>query len=300
MLLGLAATSNAQTPTDLDFVNGGSICVAAGYNYSAWNKYWQGENLIENGNVGTVSTQQVGLGFNLGIIDRLNVIVQLPYIITHPNQGTLKGQHGLQDIKLNLKGNYGELKIGSGTLKLAGVLGFSTPVSDYLVDFAPLNLGSGTTNFSYRQLLQYKLQKGFYAELKGNYTLRSNIPSIHRDFYYDEGNAYYENEVHVPDVFDWAAAVGFSNEHVLGEVVFSSYNTLGGSDIRNWDPGFPTNNTDANVISGRFNYYFSNPAGLQLVAKAGYTVSGRNAGQSWFGNVGVAYLFPVWGKNHDH
>ncbi|MFI5134913.1 MAG: transporter [Chitinophagales bacterium] len=293
-MLLIEATAFAQTPTDMEFVPAGNICVGANYGYSAWKKYWQGENLIENGNVGTVSTQFVGAGFALGIIDRLNFMASLPYVFTNASSGTLNGQHGLQDIYLNVKGNYGEIKLGPGKIRFAGDLGFKTPVSKYLVDFAPLSIGTGTTNLSYRQLVSYKLDKGFYLDLKGNYTYRSNIPDIHRDFYYDQGGDYYTNEVNVPDVFDWAVAVGFSNKKLLAELSFLSYNTLGGSDIRLWDPGFPTNNIDANSINGRFDYYFSKPKGLNFSVNTGYVVSGRNTGQSLYGNIGVNYFFPIW------
>ncbi|HUM45498.1 MAG TPA: transporter [Chitinophagales bacterium] len=289
--------AGAQTPTDLDFVPAKNLCPAVNYSYSSWNKYWQVDNLIENGNVGKVTTQKVAVGFNLGILDRLNFIAMLPYVFTHPSQGTLNSQHGIQDISLNVKGNYAELKLGSGQLKIVGNLGFSTPVTDYLVDFAPLNIGSGTTNFNYRQMFAYTIKKGFYAQAKANYTFRSNVPDIHRDYYYDDGNSYYENEVHVYDVFDWSVVLGFSNDRFKAEALYSSYNTLGGTDIRTWDAAFPANNVDANTIGANLEYYFKKLPGLEISAGAGYTVSGRNTGQSIFANIGVDYYFQLWGKN---
>lgn len=295
-LLLLSFPLFAQTPTDLQFVPKGSICAGVNFSFNSWSKYWEGTTIRENGNVGTVSRRQIGVGCNLGILDRLNFIVQLPYMITAASQGTLKGQNGLQDISLNLKGKYAEIRLGSGKLVLGGNIGFSTPVSKYLVDFAPLNLGSGTTNLSYRQLVGYQIDKGFYVGAKANYTYRSNISSIHRDFYFDQGTAYYSNEVRVDDVLDWVAALGYSDKRILAEVDYNSYNTLGGSDIRTWDPGFPTNNTDFSTLTGRFDYYLSDNGGLNFTIMGGYTLSGRNAGQSVFGNIGINYQFPVWGK----
>ena len=296
LIFSASLKSFAQTPTDLDFVPARNLCPAVNYSYSSWSKYWQGETLVENGNVGRATTQKVALGFNFGILDRLNFIAMLPYVFTSTSQGTLNGQKGLQDISLNLKGDYANLEIGSGHLKIVGDLGFSTPVSSYLVDFSPLSIGAGTTNWNYRQMLAYTFEKGFYVQAKGNYTLRSNIPDIHRDFYYDDGNSYYGNEVHVYDIFDWSAVVGFSNEHFKAEAVYSAYNTLGGTDIRTWDAGFATNNVDANAIIGNFEYYFSKPKNLEISATIGYTVSGRNTGQSGFGSIGLDYYFPLWHK----
>src|SRR4030095_14252661 len=120
----------------------------------------------------------------------MNFIVMVPYMISNTSQGTLNGQNGFSDLSLDLKGKYGEWVLGPGKFKLGGDLGFSTPLSSYLIDFAPLNLGLGTTNLSYRQMISYKLDKGFYADLRGTYTYRSNIPDIHREFYYDQNNAY--------------------------------------------------------------------------------------------------------------
>src|SRR5262245_24257021 len=131
--------------------------------------------------------------------------------------------------------------MGPGKLKLGGNIGFSTPLSHYLIDFAPLNLGMGTTNLSTRQMAAYQLDKGFYVGAKGVYTYRSNVPDIHGDFYYDQGHAYYSNEVEVPDVFECTGALGFVKGKILAEVDYNSYNTLGGADIRIWEPGFPGN-----------------------------------------------------------
>lgn len=296
VLLLLSSSLYAQMPTDLQFVPKGYVCAGLSYSYNSWNEYWQGDVLQENGNVGTVSRQQIGAGFNLGITDRLNFIFQLPYVITNASQGTFNGQNGLQDISLNVKGLYASIPMGPGNLDLGGNVGFSTPVSQYLVDFSPLNIGLGTTNLSYRQLVNYQLNKGFYVGVKANYTYRSNISNIHRDFYFDQGTAHYSNEVRVDDVLDWSAALGYSNLRVLAEIDFNSYNTLGGSDIRAWDVGFPTNNTDFSTITGRFDYYLSASGGFNFIVVAGYTIAGRNAGKSLFGNIGINYLFPVWGN----
>lgn len=266
------------------------------YSYNSWSKYWEGDVLRENGNVGTVSRQQVTLGVNVGIANRLNFILQLPYVVTAASQGTLNGQNGLQDIALNIKGKFAELRLGPGKLGLGGNLGFSTPVSKYLVDFAPLNLGLGTTNLAYRQLVTYQLDKGFFANLRANYTLRSNIPDIHRDFYFDQGAAHYSNEVEAYDMFDWTAALGYGSKRILAEVSYNTQNTLGGGDIRTWDPGFPNNNMDFSTVVARFDYYLSDTGGLNFTVQGGYTIAGKNTGQALFGGVGINYQFAAWGR----
>lgn len=285
----------AQTTTDMEFVPKGNICAGVSYSHASWEKYWEGDTLRENGNVGTVTTQSIGAGFNLGICDRLNLIVMVPYVITNPSQGTLNGQHGIQDLYLNLKAKYAELKLGPGKFKIGGNLGFSTPISNYIIDFAPLNIGSGSTTFSYRQLLSYKFNKGFYVDARASYTYRANIKNIHRDFYYDQGAAYYSNEVKVPDLFDWAGVLGFSNGKILAEVSYQSHTCFGGSDIKIWEPGFPTNKMEATEIAARFDYYFKKPKGLNINIMGGYTLTGRNIGKSTYAGLAVNYIFPLWG-----
>jgi hypothetical protein len=299
-LIAFSYSLSAQSPADMEFVPKGSICAGMGYNYNSWNHYWEGDTLRINDNVGTVAHQSVFGGFSLGIIDRVNLIVMLPYVWSNTSQGTLNGQSGFSDISINVKGMYGDWKLGPGTFKLGGNIGLSTPVSNYVIDFGPVNIGLGTTNFLYRQLISYKLDKGFYFDGRAAYVLRSNIGDISRGgFYYDEGEAYYANEVDMPDVFEWSLAAGFSNNRLLAEASFISSNCLEGSDIRTWDPGFPSNKMIASVVQGRFDYYFATPTGLNISAKVGYTVAGRNVGQSIYGNLSVNYLFPVWGKRHD-
>jgi len=288
-------TVKAQTPTDLDFVPKGNICVAASYSYNSWKKYWEADTLRVNGNVGTVSRQTIGAGIDVGILDRLNVMVMMPYVITNASQGTLNGQNGLQDISLNVKGKYAELKLGPGHLKIGGNLGFSTPVSHYLIDFAPLNIGPGCTEISYRQLFTYQFNNGFYAHVRANFTYRSNVPDIHRDFYYDQGSAYYTNEVNVPDLFDWAGAVGFSNKKFIAEINYQAYSCFGGGDIRTWDPGFPSNKMNSTVIAGRFQYYITKNRALFTNLTGGYTLTGRNIGKSTYAGLALEYTFPVWG-----
>lgn len=292
----LSVALSAQTPTDLQFLSSGDVCAGVGFGYDAWSKYWEGDVQRENGNVGTVSRQQFSAGLMLGIVNRLNFHIRVPYVATHASQGTLNGQSGLQDLNLNLKGKFAEIRLGKGNLVLGGNLGFSTPLSKYLVDFAPLNLGFGTTNLSYRQMAAYQTDMGLYFGARANYTYRSNVPNIHRDFYYDQGNAYYLNEINVDDVLDWTLAAGYTDAHILAEIDFNAVNTLGGSDIRTWDPGFPSNDMDAATLTGRFDYYFSKSKGLNFSVTGGYTLSGRNVGQSVFGNVGINYLFSLWGK----
>lgn len=297
LLIAFQSMLMAQAPNDLQFVPQGNICAGLTYGYSNWDHYWEGDTLRINGNVGNVTTQKIGGGFNLGLHDRMNLIVMLPYVFTNTNSGTLNGQAGFADLNLFVKGNYGQITVGKGALIFGGTIGLSFPISDYLIDFGPLNIGAGTTNFSYRQLIKYKMDNGFYITPQANFTLRSNIPDIHRgEFYFDDNEAYYTDEVHVPNQFDWTIAVGYAKTTFLVELGYSSLHTLGGTDIRTWDAGFPANKVMASSIYGRYDYYMQKPHGLNFSAVAGYTLSGRNTGKPFYASLSVNYLFGLWKK----
>ncbi|MCY7410155.1 MAG: hypothetical protein LH473_07770, partial [Chitinophagales bacterium] len=125
----------------------------------------------------------------------------------------------------------------------------------------------------------------------------SNVPDIHRgEFYFDNGEAYYSNEIYVPNQFDWGAAVGYKKTNFLIEADYTANYTLGGTDIRTWDAGFPTNKVNYTTVYGRVDYYMSNPKGLNFSLNAGYTLSGRNTGKPYFFNISVNYLFGLWKK----
>ncbi|MCS6990628.1 MAG: hypothetical protein NZL95_02065 [Chitinophagales bacterium] len=287
----------AQAPTDMQFVPSGNICVGVTGNYSFWDHYWEGDTLRINGNVGTVSRLQAMGGFNLGLHDRINLIVMLPYVRTQASQGTLNGQHGFSDLSLNVKANYAQLALGRSSLLIGGNVGCALPVSDYLVDFMPLSIGGGTVNLSYRQMLKFKLATGFYADAKANYTWRSNIKNVHRGgFYYDHGNAYYTDEVYVPNTLDYAGAIGYQSNRLLAEIGLTVFNTLGGSDIRTWDVPFVTVNSDFTTGYGRIDYYFAKPRGLNFSLVGGQTLSGRNAGKSTYVALSLNYLFALWAQ----
>lgn len=281
----------------MQFVPTGNICFGVTGGYSAWDHYWEGDTLRINGNVGTVSRSQIIGGFNLGLHDRINLIVMLPYVRTNASQGTLNGQSGFSDISINVKGNYANLSLGTSTLLIGGNVGFSMPVSDYHVDFMPLSIGGGTTNLSYRQMAKFRLQQGWYADGKANYTWRSNIKNISRgSFYYDQNNVYYTDEVYVPNTLDFAAALGYQSNRILAEIGFTVYNTLGGSDIRTWDVPFVTINSDYTTVYGRFDYYLSNPGGLNFSLVAGQTLMGSNAGKPYYVALSINYLMALWAK----
>src|SRR5215831_19221504 len=89
MLLSSAALLRAQTDEDGLMMAKKNLCLAGSYMYSGWDHYWEGTFKRDNPNIGTMSTQTIGLMGIYGITSKLNVVFNVPYVSTHVTAGTL-------------------------------------------------------------------------------------------------------------------------------------------------------------------------------------------------------------------
>ena len=78
----LPRLSRAQMPHDAIYMPKKSVCIAGIYGHSSWNQYWENTLKRENLNICTHTTQSVMLMPALGISNRVNVILSLPYVWT--------------------------------------------------------------------------------------------------------------------------------------------------------------------------------------------------------------------------
>jgi hypothetical protein len=106
-------TLKAQTDEDAIMMNKNNFCVGGTYSYSSWDHYWEGKFKRNNQNLGTVKTQMTGLMGNYGITNKLNILVNAPYVWTNASAGTLHGQHGIQDLTAWIKWMPVEQNVGS-------------------------------------------------------------------------------------------------------------------------------------------------------------------------------------------
>src|SRR3954471_24877271 len=97
-LIASSEYCNAQTDIDAIMMEKNALCIGPMYSYSSWKNYWEGNLKRENRNLGTVSTQMIGLMGDYGVTKRLNVLFGAPYVITKASAGTLHGMKGLQDL----------------------------------------------------------------------------------------------------------------------------------------------------------------------------------------------------------
>lgn len=274
----------AQMPNDAIYMPKGTVCVGTMFGYSSWQNYWEGPLKRENLNIGTQITQSVAVMPAIGITDRFNLILNLPYISTKTTEGNLMGQKGLQDLSLWLKVK----ALDSKGFSLNGLLGLSTPVSRYVPDFLPMSIGLQARSVSWRVLANYTHPKsGVYLTGHATYTWRSNI-NIDRDAYQANGRIYNTNEVAVPNATNMGASVGILKRKWQTEFFAERFSCVNGDNIRRNDMPFPSNNMQATMVGW---YAKFQPKALGMNARVSYVTDGLNVGQSTSLTVGVLYLF---------
>jgi hypothetical protein len=296
LLCPLAGVLQAQTPTDAVMMKQRESCFALTYDQGSWDHYWEGDYLRTNGNVGTLSRRTIMPMIAIGLHDKLNLIIGAAHIKTEskePNGGYLAGVSGFQDISLSLKGQVIQKMIGTSKVTVLGNIGFSTPLGNYLSDYAPYSLGFGATEWSFRGIGQFKMAIGLYAQASAAYLWRGQT-EIERDYYYNNGS-YYANRMDVPNALNFNGAIGiwlFDNSFKL-EANYVRLQCTSGDDIRKYNAGQPTNKVEAGQAGFFTQYYFRQPKGLGVLAYYSRIVSGRNMGQFSNFGFGMTYQFKI-------
>ncbi|MNF21359.1 hypothetical protein D3C85_482290 [compost metagenome] len=279
---------NAQTEIDAIMMSKNNFCFGAVYQYSSWDEYWEGDFKRENLNLGTVTTESLGIMGNYGVSDKLNILFNLPYVKTNASAGTMKGEEGIQDLSLTVKYMPLEKTIGKSTYSLYALAGFSTPASDYPADYLPLSLGLKSKTASLR--LMGDFQRGnFFTTLSGAYIKRANITIDRNSYLTDE--IHYTNEVDMPDAISVNFRLGYRSDRLIAEFVIDNWVTQsGGFDITKNNMPFPSNTMNAIKYGLSSKYTFKKIPELSLVGGYNYVAEGRNVGQSDSFYGGIFYV----------
>lgn len=293
VLSSLCFSTMAQTDNDAIMMNKNQWCNGATYMHSNWSQYWEGTFKRSNANIGTVTTQSVMGMSNYGITDKLNVMAGLPYVWTSASAGTLHGMKGFQDISFFLKWKPITLNIGKGKLSFFGIIGFSMPTTNYLVDYLPLSIGLGTKNLTYRLMAYYK-NGIFFARASGSYVWRSNVKIDQTSYYTTEQHN--TNVVQMPDMFTFNGSIGVYTKYLIAEAMVDNMTTLGGFDIRKNDMPFPSNKMNSTSAGVHIKYTFPFDTHISVLGASNYVLTGRNVGQSFDFSFGCFYAFYL--KHH--
>lgn len=283
----LAHYSQAQTDADGLMMSKNKFCTGLVYNYSSWQNYWEGSFKRDNANLGTVSTQMLGIMGTYGVTNKLNIQFGIPYVSTNASAGTLHGMKGLQDLSLWAKYKVLEKKVGTGNISLFTLAGISLPVSNYVADYLPLSIGLHSKTLSGRVIADYQIGK-FFATGSATYIFRNNV-TIDRTAYYTT-EMHNSNEVKMPDAFSENLRIGYRSVRFTAEAVLDNWNTLGGFDIRKNDMPFVSNKMNWTTTGLGFKYNVRKVSGLSFIAGGNTTIAGRNVGQSSSGYGGMFYV----------
>jgi hypothetical protein len=286
--LALPKMVSAQTDADALMIPRNFYCAGAMYTNNTWKNYWEGTFKRDNGNLGTVTTNMYSFFGNYGITNNLDVLFNVPYVTTNASAGTLKGQHGFQDLSLTLKWEPYKTKIGRGVFSTYAFLQGSTPLSNYEDNFDPMSIGLHSSTAALRALANYQVS-GFFLSASGQYIRRGDI-TIDQNAYYTT-QLIYSNRVDVPNANNYMFSTGYRSPQFNAEFMFEQFTTLGGFDIRKNDMPFPSNTMNYSEVGALFKYSFNDVAGLELTAGGNYILKGRNVGQSTTIYGGVLYLF---------
>ena len=278
----LSAPAWAQMPHDAIYMPKKTVCIAGIYGQSSWTEYWENTLKRENLNIGKHTTQSVMLMPAIGISDRVNVILSVPYVWTSTSAGNLMGQKGIQDLAAWLKVK----AIQKGGFSLNALVGGSLPVGNYVPDFLPMSIGLQCRTVTGRLLANYtEPRTGLYLTAHGSYGWRSNI-HVDRDAYQANDRLYNTDQVSVPNTYDAAVRLGVLRRAWQTEVFVERSACLSGDNIRRNDMPFPTNNMQATVVGW---YAKVQPRNIGINARVGYVTDGLNVGQSTSYSVGVLY-----------
>ena len=284
-----AGPASAQTDMDAIMMNKKQFCQGLVYDYSSWDHYWEGTFKRDNENLGTVSSQMLMYMPNYGITNNLNVMASVPYAWTKASQGVLHGMKGFQDLSVFVKWRPLVKSFGKNQFSLFTIGGFTTPLSDYVIEFLPMSIGLGSTNLIGRGMIDYR-RGNFTATGSAAYIWRSNV-TLDKDAYYDT-ELHLTDEVQMPNQTLYQLRTGYRGKYLIAEALLTNMITHGGYDItKNNGQLYPNLRMNSTMVGANIKYTVQSYTNLSVVAGANYTIAGRNVGQSRAFNVGAFYVF---------
>ena len=277
---GLASTARAQSMDDAIFMDKRVLCAGLVYTRDQWTEYWEGSLKRNNGNIGTLTTNQLTWMGAYGVTKRVNIMASLPFVQTRASHGVLRGQSGSQDLSVGIKVNALSTPLTSiGTLHVVGVLSATVPTTNYTPDFYPMSIGSHARRATARGIYSFQSHRGLYVNGSASYTRRGNV-TLDRPAYYTNGQLLLTDEVLMPDVQDASLTIGYQRRGLVVPIVVTRQKTLGGGDIRRQDMPFVSNRMDFTRVDGRVQYQLPVLRAVTLHFGASHVLTGRNVGQT--------------------
>lgn len=285
---------SGQTTTDAIMMLKGSACIFLGHSSGSFDHYWEGGTLRSNRTIANVTRTNTNAEVAIGITSRLNAYVGLPYITTkssEPNGGKFAGVSGFQDISVTLKYLGFQKKWNKSELSILGSFGFSNPITNYLSDYMPYNLGLGATQLSYLAIVQYDLDCDVYFRTFGGYEWRG-YTKAEREYYYNNGN-YFTPWMDVPSAVRFGGVIGawVADKTLQLEINYNSLQSTSGDDIRSYAGPQPTNKVSMSSVGFFAHYFLNRVPGLGIIVQGNTVVSGQNTAKASTLGAGITYQF---------
>ena len=296
LLSALAAPLRAQTIDDGIMMTARSLQAGNVYTRDTWDEYWEGTLKRTNGNLGTVKTQTNAWNAVYGFTDRLTVMGSAPLVWTHPSQGVLQGQRGMQD--LTLGGKFSFLERTSqrlGMLRAIVAVSGSFPLSSYTPDFAPMSIGTQSQRISPRLTLNYQSNPGWNLNASTSYTRRADV-TLDRPYFFTDNQLTLSNQVPMPNVVDYVVSAGYLNHNLNANVSYSQQTTQGGGDIRRQDMPFVSNRQNFSRVGAMAMYPIPKFTRVAFLFAYSHILDGRNVGQSTTFTTGFIYSHSNGGR----
>lgn len=215
-----------------------------------------------------IITQSINLYAAYGLTNKIDLIMNIPYIITQSRRLTDNqkvGEKNLQNGALVIQMKLLQKKDSIGVFSVTGGLGFSTPLSNYATNLI-YSIGNQSSHINPSMLVQYKLANGLFINGQGGYSFRTNK---------------------VPDAVLTSAKIGYAGKLFYLEGWINNQTSTSGIDIGG--PGFTPERfpeTRVNTTNIGASVFI---AGVTL--GGGKRVTGRNAGLPSYYTIGLAVTF---------
>ena len=296
LLAPFALPLHAQTIDDGVMLAKRTLWVGYIYSHDSADEYWEGALKRFNGNVGEATVQSNTWFANYGVTERLNVMTMVPYVWTETSQGELHSMQGVQDLTLAAKYSFLEFPATRiGAIRAIALVSGHIPLTDYTPDFAPLSIGTASNRFAGRFTLDVLTERGWFATGTTSYTWRGDV-SLDRPYFYTDGVLTFSDQVDMPNVYDFIASAGYRKGGLNAHVAWWQLWTLGGGDILRQDAPFVSNRRNFSKLIGSLMAPIPKLEQLAAQVTYGYTVAGRNVGQSSTITAGVMYTLPFGGR----
>ena len=292
-----AAAAGAQMPNDGFVMSRGELCTVAGFGYSTWTHYWEGERLRNNLNIGRFTSKAFMPMLGYGVSKKLNLFAGAAYINNTSDAGTMAGQRGWQDFSAAFKYELIGFKNKNHQFKLFGGAGFSAPLTNYIPDYLPYSIGSGSRTANARLIAHHVFQHHFFATAQSGYTYRRNI-KLQRMSYFTDRQVE-SNEMAIPNLVDASLQVGYTSKNFRAAVHYAAMRSLAGTDIRRNDMPLPANRMNNDRVGVYALWWLPILKGLGVHATVEQSVSGRNTGKAFTATTGVQYVFVPFKKKNN-